>query len=608
MRFNKKIVSLIAILLLIFTVIGCKKEADLAVVNSNLADYEATGVKVDIKEITVQFNQQLAETEVTLLKDGEQVDEFDTNISDKKLIISNLKLAAIANYKLKVVAKSESGQELTSSYDFETKPASFPQVEKENETLLQGFYWELGSSQYLNEYPEEKNLWNLLAERSSEFKELGFTSIWIPPAHKASSVNDVGYGVYDIWDLGEFEQGGNQRTKYGTKEELETAITSLHEEGIEVYYDAVLNHRSGLGKQNVESTVLKSGEEIKSYTYFPNMKGREKYYSKAEQWDWNWQQFDGVDYDAEEGSITPQLFEGKSWDGTYDKDYLLGADVDYENKKVQDELKEWGTWLVNDIGFDGFRIDAIKHIDSNFIDNWMTDVQKSSEQDVFFVGEAWIKNKMGLSFFLSDVGNENLHVFDFPLRNTFKNMMTGMTNMSALGQAGLVNDPNYGGQAVTFIDNHDTGRDKVEYNAPVSKFKMQAYTYILTRAQGKPMVFWKDYYQNGYQAELRKLLEIRKYYAYGPGREVNNNGNQVYSYIREGLEHKPRTGLVAMISSGTSGKIVTKRIKTNKPNTTFYDYTRNIKESVTTDQNGYAEFKVRQAEETGWSVWVPSKK
>ncbi|MBM7557751.1 alpha-amylase domain-containing protein [Halanaerobacter jeridensis] len=616
MEFNKRIVISIMLVILIFTFVGCKEETDFAakeevsftVVGSNLANYQETGVEADTKELNVKFNQQLAEVEVSLLKNGEQVTGFKTNIDKQQLSITSLKLVPITNYKLVIVAKSDSGQEITNSYQFETKPASYPQVENPNETLLQGFYWEMAGYPYLDKYPEEKNLWELLAKRAPKFKELGFTSIWIPPANKADSVRDEGYAVYDLWDLGEFKQAGSVRTKYGTKEELETAVAALHEQNIKVYYDAVLNHRIGLGKQNVESTVLKSGKEIKSYTSFPNLKGREKYYSQAEKWDWNWKQFDGVDYDAEDGPISPQAFKDKTWDDTYDKDYLLGADVDYENKKVQHELKEWGAWLVNDIGFDGFRIDAVKHIDSNFIDQWLTHIQKNSEKDVFFVGEAWIKNKMGLSFFLSDVDNKDLTVFDFPLRNTFKDMMTGLVNMSALGSAGLVNDPNYSDRAITFIDNHDTGRDKVEYNAPITRFKMQAYAYILTRAQGKPMVFWKDYYQNGYQSELHKLLEVRKYYAYGPGREVNNNSKRVYSYVREGLESKPRTGLVAMISSGTSGEVVSKRIKTNKPNTTFYDYTRNIKETVTTDENGYAEFKIRLSEKTGWSIWVPSSK
>jgi alpha-amylase len=61
-----------------------------------------------------------------------------------------------------------------------------------------------------------------------------------------------------------------------------------------------------------------------------------------------------------------------------------------------------------------------------------------------------------------------------------------------------------------------------------------------------------------------------------------------------------------MISVGTSGKVATRKIKTNHPNTTFYDYSRNIKEPITTDENGYAEFKVRQAKDSGWSTWIPS--
>ncbi|MGM0368945.1 MAG: alpha-amylase domain-containing protein [Bacillota bacterium] len=603
---NKKIISLIAILLVVFTLVACKQDSDLAVVNSNLADYQQSGVAADTEEISLEFNQELATTEVTLLKNGTEVDQFETDISDQQLVIKDFELVPIADYKLVIVAKDVDGQKLTNSYQFTTKPATHPQVSEQNETLLQSFYWELGKGDYADEYSEEVNLWNLLAKRADKFAELGITSIWVPPANKGQSPNDVGYGVYDLWDLGEFDQAGGVRTKYGTREELEAAIADLHKNDISVYYDAVLNHRIGTGDRNLERTVLKSGKEIKSYTDFSNLKGREQYYSKADEWEWNWKQFDGVDYDANRGEITPQTFQGKEWDQTYDKDYLLGADIDYQSEKVIDELNEWGSWIIDDIGFDGFRIDASKHIDSNFIDQWLSTVQENTDKDVFFVGESWIDNKMGLSFYLSEVDNQDLAVFDFPLRNVFKQFESGTASVSSLGSAGLVNDETNGQRAVTFVDNHDTGRDVTEYNAPINKRKMQAYTYILTRAEGKPMVYWKDYYQNDYQKELDKLLEIRKHYAYGPEREVDNNGDGVYSYVRDGLEDKPRTGLVAMISLGNSREVATKRIKTNKPNTTFYDYTRNIKEAVTTDEDGYGEFKVQQSQKAGWSTWIPS--
>ena len=48
----------------------------------------------------------------------------------------------------------------------------------------------------------------------------GITDVWLPPAYKAASgKQDAGYGVYDLYDLGEFDQKGSIETKYGTKDE-----------------------------------------------------------------------------------------------------------------------------------------------------------------------------------------------------------------------------------------------------------------------------------------------------------------------------------------------------------------------------------------------------
>ena len=44
---------------------------------------------------------------------------------------------------------------------------------------------------------------------------LGVTALWLPPAYKgAGGDKDVGYGVYDLYDLGEFNQKGSVPTKY----------------------------------------------------------------------------------------------------------------------------------------------------------------------------------------------------------------------------------------------------------------------------------------------------------------------------------------------------------------------------------------------------------
>lgn len=73
------------------------------------------------------------------------------------------------------------------------------------------------------------------------------TYLWLPPGCKATSVNDNGYGIYDLWDLGEFDAKNNgkpSRTKWGSKEELQQFCAMANEYGIRVLWDTVLNHKA----------------------------------------------------------------------------------------------------------------------------------------------------------------------------------------------------------------------------------------------------------------------------------------------------------------------------------------------------------------------------
>ena len=70
--------------------------------------------------------------------------------------------------------------------------------------------------QYFNWYtPADGSLWKELAKNASKLSEAGFSAVWIPPAYKGvNGANDAGYGVYDLFDLGEFDQKGSVPTKY----------------------------------------------------------------------------------------------------------------------------------------------------------------------------------------------------------------------------------------------------------------------------------------------------------------------------------------------------------------------------------------------------------
>ena len=105
-----------------------------------------------------------------------------------------------------------------------------------NEVMMQSFEWDTWA---------DGSFYKNLSKNAKKLKENGIDSLWMPPMTKGSSDMDVGYGAYDLWDLGEFDQKGTIRTKYGTKEELLKAIKDLHQVGIKCYADVVLNHKGG---------------------------------------------------------------------------------------------------------------------------------------------------------------------------------------------------------------------------------------------------------------------------------------------------------------------------------------------------------------------------
>ena len=63
-------------------------------------------------------------------------------------------------------------------------------------TIFQFFHWY---------YPAGK-LWKDVAKQAAHLQWLGITDVWLPPAYKSSAgANGVGYDVYDLFDLGEFD-------------------------------------------------------------------------------------------------------------------------------------------------------------------------------------------------------------------------------------------------------------------------------------------------------------------------------------------------------------------------------------------------------------------
>lgn len=476
-----------------------------------------------------------------------------------------------------------------------------------NDTMMQYFEWYL---------PSDSTLWNKLTKDAKHLENIGITHLWLPPAYKgAGGKDDVGYGVYDLYDLGEFNQKGAIQTKYGTKDEYINAIKVLKSNNIKILADIVLNHKMGadetedvLAVQDDSSNrnvSLTDAIPIRVWTKY-TFPGRGDTYSNFK---WNWTHFHGIDWDENSGTAAIYKFYGKHWDEDVDKengnyDYLMGADIDLNNFDVVKELKRWGKWYLETTGVDGFRLDAVKHIRSEFYPEWLEELRKESGKKLFTVGEYWSANIDVINSYIEKTGG-CMSLFDVPLHyNLYRaSVSNGEFNMSQIFDGTIVqSNPE---KAVTFVDNHDTQLGQALESWILDWFKPHAYSLILLRKDGLPCVFYGDYYGipeknvEPKQNILDILLKVRKYYAYGNQYDYFNHHN-VIGFTRTGDYEHPNSGL-AVVMTDKEGGSIQMNVGKNLANTVFYDCTGNLSETVYVDNDGNGIFYCKDG---SVSVWI----
>ena len=478
-------------------------------------------------------------------------------------------------------------------------------MKKINGMVMQYFEWYLDCKQ---------NLWNEITSKAEKLSKLGVTALWLPPAYKGIGGKDeVGYGVYDLYDLGEFNQKGTIKTKYGSKQEYIDCIVALNQAGIEAYADIVLNHKMGADKiQTIPAAKVDWGnhnltisnqEKVKVATKF-TFPGRKHKYSDFE---WNWTHFDGIDYNNETGEHAIFKFKDKDWCTRVDEefgnfDYLMGADMDFKNLEVIEECIKWGKWYVETTGIDGFRLDAVKHIDSDFYKNWIKTMRKECKQELFAVGEYWTGDVAKLHRYITETEGE-ISLFDVPLHYNLANASKDPNyNLSTIFDHTLVKEnPS---KAVTFVDNHDTQPGQSLQSFVESWFKQAAYCLILLRQDGYPCVFYGDFYgilnnEIPPVSNLETLMLLRKEKAYGKQHDYLDNPNYI-GWTLEGDENHTSSGLAVVISNLEDGE---KRmyIGKNHEGEKYIDSLSNCEDEVIIDEEGYGNFKVKGKSA---SVWV----
>ncbi|KAB8339099.1 hypothetical protein FH972_022035 [Carpinus fangiana] len=439
----------------------------------------------------------------------------------------------------------------------------------ENATLLQAFEWNV---------PADQKHWLRLQAALPSLKEIGVTSVWIPPACKASSPKGNGYDIYDLYDLGEFDQKGGVATKWGTKKELQDLCWRAGELGVGIYFDAVLNHKAGADTkekcravevdENDRNKEISEPYEIDAWLGF-NFRGRGDKYSAQK---YHWYHFSGTDYNAanEKTAIYKLKGEGKSWstsvsDDQGNADFMMFADLDYSHEEVTKDVINWGIWATKELGLKGFRLDAVNHFSERFTNEWITALRHECG-NIFIVGEAWEGSRDKLVAWLEEMDHK-FTLYDAPLLYNFARVSgEERADLRKIFDNSLVQVKPM--NAVTVVANHDTQPGQT-LDTPIAPFfKPLAYALILLRPSGYPCLFYGDLYgllpkedspkdkvqDPSCSGMLPTLVKARQLYAYGECNDYFSDDANCVGWVRRGTWDRLEGACAVVMSNAAPGE------------------------------------------------------
>ena len=328
--------------------------------------------------------------------------------------------------------------------------------------MLQGFYWD----------SYKPTRWATLTDNAQELGQY-FDVVWVP---NSGSVDASGtaesMGYMPVYWL-------KHNTCFGTETQLRKMINTFHAHNTNVLMDMVINHKSG-----------KSGwVDLANETVIGPVTGDE--YSMT----WSLADICRTDECVAQGySATGAADEGEDFDGS--------RDLDHTSANVQKNVKTYQKYVLDELGYDGFRYDMCKGYAGYYVGLY----NKASEP-TFSVGEYWDGNAETLRWWLNETKQDDriqTAVFDFALKYPMQSAFAA-GNWSALNDKGLAADPNYQRFAVTFVDNHDTGQN-TNYDCLKTNV-MPANAFILTMP-GTPCIFYKHYLV--YTDEINNCIKARR--------------------------------------------------------------------------------------------------
>lgn len=275
-------------------------------------------------------------------------------------------------------------------------------------------------------------------EKLDYLKELGIDVIWLSPMYKSPN-DDNGYDISDYTDI---------MDEFGTMDDFNSLLEGVHQRGMKLILDLVVNHTSDEHPWFIESKSSKDNPKRDWYIWQePKPDGSEPN---------NWESiFNGStwEYDETTGEYYFHLFSKKQ------------PDLNWDNAEVRNAIFEMMNWWFEK-GIDGFRVDAITHIKKSFEAGDLPVPEGKTYAPAFEVD----MNQPGIQTWLQEMKEKSLSQYD---------IMT-------VGEANGVNPEN----AVEWVGENEGKFNMIFqfehlglWNTGDSKFDVKAYKDVLNRWQ-----------------------------------------------------------------------------------------------------------------------------
>lgn len=372
-----------------------------------------------------------------------------------------------------------------------------------NGVMLQGFFWD--------SFSESK--WTALEAQTGDFAGY-FDLVWVPQSGKClENYNTMGYTPYYYF---------NQNSSFGTEAELRSMIGAFKAAGIGTVADVVVNHHNTTGWFAFPAETYGGNTyQLLSTDICANDDGGQTATQAASE---------GVQLGSHND-------DGEDWGGM--------RDLDHRSANVQRIVKAYEKYLLDDLGYSGFRYDMVKGFAGEHVGNY-----NDAAGVKFSVGEYWDGNAHSVRSWIDATGKRSA-AFDFAFRYAVRNAINGSTNGQQTGSSNWsllsdasqatginINNGAYKQWAVTFVENHDTQyRSATEQNDPLRKDTLAANAFMLAMP-GTPCVFYSHY--RAYGKEIKAMIDARKIAGITNMSNYTNyrNNNRYYANTVDGTRGK----------------------------------------------------------------------